>query len=44
MPTKRIECANSRMMECVLAGMQEIYTHVEFISYDGRVLNVAYIA
>lgn len=30
-------------MEYVYAKMQEMYTHVEFLSYDGRFLTVAYI-
>lgn len=43
MATKRIKCEGSRFMEFVYAKMQEMYTHVEFLSYDGRFLTVAYI-
>jgi hypothetical protein len=43
MATKRIKCEGSRFMEYVYAKMQEMYTHVEFLSYDGIFLTVAYI-
>lgn len=43
MATKRIKCEGSRFMEFVYAKMQEVYTHVEFLSYDGRYLTVAYM-
>jgi len=44
MATKRIKCNGSRFMEHIFAKMQEIYSHVEFVSYDGIYLTVAYIA
>lgn len=43
MATRRIKCEGSRFMEFVYAKMQEVYTHVEFLSYDGRYLTVAYM-
>ena len=43
MATKRIKCEGSRFMEYVYAKMQEMYTHVEFLNYDGKFLTVAYI-
>ena len=43
MATKRIKCEGSRFMEYVYAKMQEMYTHVEFLSYDGKFLTVTYI-
>lgn len=43
MATKKIKCEGSRFMEFVYAKMQEVYTHVEFLSYDGRYLTVAYM-
>lgn len=39
----RVECLNARYMENLFAKMQEIYTHAEFISYDGRFLTFAYL-
>lgn len=44
MATTRVKCEDSRFMEFLFAEMQEVYTHVEFISYDGMFLTVAYIA
>ena len=43
MAIRRIKCEGSRFMEHVYAKMQEVYTHVEFLFYDGRFLTVAYI-
>lgn len=43
MATRRIKCEGSLFMESVFAKMQEVYTHVEFLSYDGKFLTVAYI-
>lgn len=44
MATRKIECkGGARYMEYVYARLQEQYTHVEFLSYDGRYLVVAYI-
>lgn len=44
MATRRIKCEGPRFMEYIYAKLQEIYSHVEFVSYDGRFLTVAYIA
>lgn len=44
MSTRRIECKGAAFMERVFAKMQEMYTHVEFLSYDGKFLTVAFIA
>lgn len=44
MATRRVKCEGSLFMESVFAKMQEIYTHVEFLGYDGKFLTVAYIA
>lgn len=44
MSTRRIECKGTAFMERVFAKMQEMYTHVEFLSYDGKFLTVAFIA
>lgn len=43
MATRRVKCEGSRFMEYVYAKMQEMYTHVEFLNYDGKFLTVAYI-
>ena len=44
MSTRRIECNGAVFMERVFAKMQELYTHVEFLGYDGKFLTVAFIA
>ena len=43
MATRRVKCEGSLFMESVFAKMQEIYTHVEFLSYDRKFLPVAYL-
>lgn len=43
MATRRIKCEGALFMEHVFAKMQEVYTHVEFVGYDGRFLTIAYI-
>lgn len=44
MSITRVECSNTRYMENLFAKMQEIYAHVEFISYDGSFLTFAYVS
>lgn len=44
MATRRVKCEGPLFMESVFAKMQEIYTHVEFLGYDGKYLTVAFIA
>ena len=44
MSTRRTECKGAVFMERVFAKMQEMYTHVEFLGYDGKFLTVAFIA
>ena len=44
MSTKRFKCASARLMELTFASLQELYSHVEFLSYNGECLTVAYIA
>lgn len=44
MRIRRVQCPGKRFMEYLLAKLQEIYSHVEFVSYDGDYLTVAYIA
>lgn len=44
MSTRSYICKTPRIMEMMFAELQELYTHVEFLSYDGRRLTVAYIA
>lgn len=43
MSTRTIKCESKRVMEYVFSEMQEIYSHVEFLHYDGRRLTIAYI-
>ena len=43
MATRRVKCEGSLFMESEVAKMHEIYTHVEFLGYDGKFLTVAYI-
>lgn len=44
MSRKKFSCASTTLMEYTFAYLQEIYSHVEFVSYDGKWLTVAYIA
>lgn len=44
MSYRRISCSSPIQMESVLANLQEIFSHVEFVGYDGSELTVAYIA
>lgn len=44
MATRTIKCESKKVMEIVFSEMQELYSHVEFLGYDGRFLKVAYMA
>lgn len=37
------ECDSQHVMELIIADRQERYTHVEFVSWQGGVLTLAYI-
>ena len=43
MSTLRLDCRSQRMMELLIADRQERYAHVEFISWVGNTLTLAYI-
>lgn len=43
MSTLRLDCRSQHMMELLIADRQERYAHVEFISWVGNVLTLAYI-
>ncbi len=43
MKTINLDCCTRRMIEPIIAECQEIYTHVEFISWCGGVLTLAYL-
>lgn len=44
MSTKKFSCPSTTLMESTFAYLQEIYSHVEFLRYDGKWLFVAYVA
>ena len=44
MSTKRFKCASARIMEFTFAKLQEVFSHVEFVSYERGYLTVVYIA
>lgn len=44
MSTLRFNCVNRVAMESLIADIQEVYSHVEFISWTGTILTIAYIA
>ena len=44
MSTLRLDCRSQGMMETLIADRQELYTHVEFVSWVGNTLTLAYIA
>ena len=39
-----LDCRGRRMMELYIADLQTIYSHVEFMSYNGKRLTVAVLA
>lgn len=41
---QNFECRGQRMMERYIADLQAIYSHVEFMSYNGKRLTVAVLA
>lgn len=41
MSTISLDCRGRRMMERYIADLQTIYSHVEFMSYNGKILTVA---
>lgn len=43
MSTLKLDCRSQHMMELLIADRQERYSHVEFISWVGNVLTLAYI-
>nr|DAM66795.1 MAG TPA: hypothetical protein [Caudoviricetes sp.] len=44
MSTISLDCRGMRMMERYIADLQTIYSHVEFMSYNGKRLTVAVLA
>jgi hypothetical protein len=44
MSTISLDCRGKRMMERYIADLQAIYSHVEFMSYNGKRLTVAVLA
>ena len=44
MSTISLDCRGRRMMERYIADLQTIYSHVEFMSYNGKILTVAVLA
>lgn len=44
MSTISLDCRGKRMMERYIADLQTIYSHVEFMSYNGKRLTVAVLA
>ena len=44
MSTISLDCRGRRMMERYIAELQTIYSHVEFMSYNGKILTVAVLA
>ena len=44
MSTISLDCRGRRMMERYIADLQTIYSHVEFMSYNGKRLTVAVLA
>lgn len=44
MSTMRLDCRSQRMMERLIADRQALYSHVEFVSWEGNTLTLAYIA
>ena len=43
MSTLHLDCRSRGMMERIIADRQERYSHVEFISWVGNTLTLAYI-
>lgn len=43
MKTINLDCGSRRMVEPLIADWQEVFSHVEFISWCGGVLTLAYI-
>lgn len=41
---QNFDCRGQRMMERYIADLQTIYSHVEFMSYNGKRLTVAVLA
>ena len=41
---RNFDCRGQRMMERYIADLQTIYSHVEFMSYNGKILTVAVLA
>lgn len=39
---RKIKCYGALNMERRMARLQELYTHVEFVSYRNNVLTIAY--
>jgi len=44
MSTLRLDCRSRRALESCIADLQTIYSHVEFMSYNGKKLVVAVLA
>ena len=44
MSTISLDCRGRRMMERYIADLKTIYSHVEFMSYNGKILTVAVLA
>lgn len=44
MSTINIECVSIGMAERIISAKQEIYSHVEFISFNNAVLKLAVLA
>lgn len=44
MSTLKIECMSIGMAERIISAKQEIYSHVEFISFNNAVLTLAVLA
>ncbi len=43
MKTEEFECRTLHLLELIVADRQTLYSHVEFISWDGASLVLAYI-
>ena len=43
MSTITLDCRSQGMMELLIADRQERYSHVEFVSWVGNTLTLAYI-
>ena len=44
MSTMRVKCLDMKEVESIIADAQEILSHVEFMSYNGKILTVAVLA